>query len=102
MRRTPDHFYPKVKPDVIADSEKFRDVLLLKDDVALIDEVMKYYFINNWNEFMAFWRNERIDWYNFACYPHNGIYFTQYVFTQYPEVRERAMADLNRSLETKK
>ena len=99
MRRTPDHFYPSVPPDVIDDSQKLAGILDRLSDVEKIDVIMKHYFMNHWSEFVAFFRDDRIDWLSFACYPPYALYFVQYVFTRYPEVRERVMADLNRALE---
>ena len=69
---------------------------LLETNNYDVDGIMREFFGKYWKEFSEFWKQsgETIDWISFACAPHNGVMFMQYVMNEYPEVLEQVEKDL--------
>lgn len=92
MKQTPANFYHKV-PKGASDLAGVLEKLLASGEFDT-NAVMKHYFGDYWPEFQKFWTGENISWVGFALAPHNGRWFTEWVFVKHPEAMQQVKADL--------
>jgi len=87
-------FYSKV-PQKISDTSLVLQKVLESGDVD-VNDVMSLYFKTYWKDFREFWAQsgEKIDWVTFALAPHNGNFFTTWVFYYHSDLLKIVQKDL--------